>query len=129
MVVGKTSEKQRLWDKFVERLRERNVRTQLQQLLQQKHEKDWRAEVAKLFKKDLSNMARACKDEASKVRFKTAAVQELLLSARITCGADDRPFVVDEIKDKGLGLIATRAFSASVQTLQDRYGIKGFWKS
>eukprot|EP00953_Heterococcus_sp_UTEX-ZZ885_P015285 8613-Heterococcus_DN1.PRE.2 len=126
MVVGKTSEKQRLWDKFVERLRERNVRTQLRQLFQQKHEKDWRAEVAKLFKKDLSNMARACKNESSKARFKAAAVQELLLSAKTTCGADDRPFVVDEIKDKDLGLIATRAFSASVQTLQDQYGIKAF---
>jgi hypothetical protein len=33
---------------------------------------------------------------------------------------------VDDIKGKGLGLIATRAFSASLQTLQDQYGIKGF---
>eukprot|EP00953_Heterococcus_sp_UTEX-ZZ885_P018682 10441-Heterococcus_DN1.PRE.3 len=126
MVVGKTSEKQRLWDKFVHRLRERDVRMQLQQLLRQQEEKDWRADVANLFKKDLNNMARAYNNESSKARFKNAAVQEFLLNAMITCGADDRPFVVDEIMGKGLGLVATRAFSASVQTLQDPFGMKGF---
>jgi hypothetical protein len=52
----KTSEKQRLWDKFVHRLRERDVRMQLQQLFQQQEEKDWRAAVAKLFKKDLRSV-------------------------------------------------------------------------
>eukprot|EP00953_Heterococcus_sp_UTEX-ZZ885_P014708 8315-Heterococcus_DN1.PRE.1 len=71
-------------------------------------------------------MARAYNNESSKARFKNAAVQEFLLNAMITCGADDRPFVVDEIMGKGLGLVATRAFSASVQTLQDPFGMKGF---
>jgi hypothetical protein len=126
MVVGKTSEKQRLWDKFVDRLRDEVMRVQLQSLFREQVEKDWLAGVAKLFKKDLSNMARTYKNKESCQRFKDAAVQAFLLSAKITCGADDRPFIVDEINGKGLGFVATRAFSASVQTLQDKYGIKGF---
>jgi hypothetical protein len=75
MVVGKTSEKQRLCNKLVDRLRERNVRMQLQQLFRQQEETDWRAGVAEVFKKDLNNMARAYKNEYSKARFKDAAVQ------------------------------------------------------
>jgi hypothetical protein len=126
MVVGKTSEKQRLWDKFVDRLRDEVMRVQLQTLFREQDEKAWLAGVAKLFKKDLSNMARTYKNKESCQRFKDAAVQAFLLSAKITCGADDRPFIVDEINGKGLGFVATRAFSASVQTLQDKYGIKGF---
>jgi hypothetical protein len=126
MVIGKTSEKQRLWDKFVNRLRDADMRVQLQSLFREQDEKAWLAGLAKLFTKELSNMARTYKNKESCQRFKDAAVQEFLLSARITCGADNRPFIVDEINGKGLGLIAARAFSASVQTLQDEYGITGF---
>jgi hypothetical protein len=74
----------------------------------------------------LRKTSEAYKNKATCQKFNDAAVQELLLSARITCGADDWAFIVDDIKGKGLGLIATRAFSASLQTLQDQYGIKGF---
>lgn len=68
---------------------------QLQALVREQDEKVWRAGVASLFNKDLSNMARAYKHKTSQQRFKDAAVQDFLLSARIIFGAEDRPFVVD----------------------------------
>lgn len=65
IAVGKTSEKQRLWDKFVDRLRDENMRVQLQTLIQEQDEKRWLAGVAKIFKKELSNMARTYKNKDS----------------------------------------------------------------
>jgi hypothetical protein len=52
---------------------------------------------------------------SSHQRFEDAAVQDFLMSARIIRGADDRSFIVEKSG-------ATRAPSASVQTLQDQYG-------
>jgi hypothetical protein len=49
-----------------------------------------------LFKTDLSNVTRAYKSTNSYQQYKDVDVQDFLHSARISCGADDRSFIVDE---------------------------------
>jgi hypothetical protein len=86
--------KLRLQDKLMDSLRDKRTETAAK-AVSGANDLVWRAAVAKLFKKDLSNMARAYNNKRYQ-RFEDAAVQDFLQRAKISFGVDDRPFLVDE---------------------------------